>query len=121
MKKRNGYTLVELLGAIAVIMLLAGLVTPKVKEIVNENRNKSYHEIERRLEEAAAKYVVNEYIATSTDNIRIELEELIELGYVEKVYDLNDNSECDAYVEVSNLMGVAEFKAYLDCSSYKTE
>ena len=74
--------------------------------------------IERRLEEATAKYVVEEYISSDVDTIRITKDELIDNKYIDEIYDLKDNTECDAYVIVSSLSTLAKFDAVLTCSNY---
>jgi len=116
----KAFTLVELLAIIVILSLLITIVTPKVLDTINRNRNNSYHEIERRLEEAAAKYIVNEYIDSTVNTISITKEDLINAKYIGEIYDLKDNSICDAYVEVTSLQNVPEFNAILDCSTYKT-
>ena len=121
MKNKNGFTLVELIAVIAIMVFIGLIAIPRVLDIINNNRNKGYLEIERRLEEAAAKYIVDEYIDTSTTSIVITKEELIDKGYIKEVYDLKDNSICDATVEVSNLDSLAKFKVTLNCSSYNTK
>lgn len=120
MKNKRGFTLVELLAAIVVILILSLLATPKVQDIINGNRNKSYKEIERRLEEAASKYIVEEYISYNSNTVTITKDELIAKKYIDDVYDLKDKTECDAYVVVSNLSGMADFDAVLDCSNYQS-
>lgn len=118
--KKNGFTLVELIAVVAILALLMLIAVPKVLNIINNSRNKGYYEIERRLEEAAAKYITNEYIDSSIDSVTITKEELIDTGYIKEIYDLKDNSVCNASVVVNNLNDIAKFNAVLDCSSYKT-
>lgn len=115
---KKGFTLVELIATIAIILLLGLIVTPKVMNIINENRIKGYKEIERRLEEAAAKYLAENYADSSLSSVRIEKNQLIEGKYIDEIYDLKDKSVCDAYVMVSNLNNVASFKPILNCSNY---
>jgi len=118
---KKGFTLVELMAVIAIMIFIGLIVTPEVFDIINDNRNKGYLEIERRLEEAAAKYITNEYIDSSVDSIIITKEELINKGYIKEVYDLKDNSVCDASIYAYNLNSVAEFNSILTCSSYETK
>ena len=62
MKLKKGFTLVELIVVITIISLLLVLIVPKIANVIDDNRNKAYYEIERRLEEAASKYILNEYV-----------------------------------------------------------
>ena len=115
---KKGFTLVELIATIAIILLLGLIVTPKVMNVINENRIKGYEEIERRLEEAAGKYIIENYTDSSLPFIKIEKNQLIEGKYIDEIYDLKDKSVCDAYVIVSDLNNVASFKPILNCSNY---
>lgn len=118
---KKGYTLVELLATITIILLLALIAVPIVMDLVNDNRIRGYKEIERRLEEAAGKYIVEKYVSSESETIQITKDELIDAKYIDEVYDLKDNSECEAYVNVSNLSGIAEFQVVLTCSNYVTD
>ena len=115
---KKGFTLVELIIVIAIILLLGLIATPKVMNIINDNRIKGYKEIEKRLEEAAGKYIVENCIDSSLSSIIIEKNQLIGGKYIDEIYDLKDKSVCDAYVNVSNLNGIANFKTMLNCSNY---
>lgn len=117
---KKGFTLVELIATIAIILLLGLIVTPKIMNVINENRIKGYKEIERRLEEAAGKYIIENYTDSSLPFIKIEKNQLIEGKYIDEIYDLKDKSVCDAYVMVSNLNKTADFNVNLRCSSYKS-
>ena len=118
---KKGFTLVELMAVIAIIIFIGIIVVPGVLDIIKENREKGYSEIERRLEEAAAKYMANEYVDSNVDSIIVTKEQLIETGYIKEVYDLKNNSICDAYVVVKNLSGIAKFNVVLNCDSYVTD
>lgn len=115
---KKGFTLVELIATIAIILLLGLIATPKVMDIINENRVKGYKEIERRLEEAAGKYIIENYVDSSLPFIKIEKNQLIEGKYIDEIYDLKDKSVCDAYVMVSDLNKTADFNVMLQCANY---
>ncbi len=117
----KGFTLIELIAVIVVFAVLGLLLIPKTLKIINDSKLNSYKEVERRLEEAAGKYILDEYIDTTQDSITITKAQLKEKKLIDEIYDFNDNSVCDAYVEVSNLRKSAEFKAYLSCANYITE
>ena len=53
MKNKKGFTLIELMAIIAILSLLAMVATPKVIDVINNNRNKAFSEIEQRLEDAS--------------------------------------------------------------------
>lgn len=114
----KGFTLVELIVTIGIIIILGLLIVPKTLSIINESREKGYKEIENRLIDAAGKYIVEEYIDNDTTSIIITKDQLIEKNYIGEIYDLNDNSICDASVEVRNLDKTATFTAHLSCANY---
>lgn len=117
---KKGFTLIELIATIVIIILMGLIITPKVMNIIKDNRIKGYKEIERRLEEAAGKYIIENYTDSSLPFIKIEKNQLIEGKYIDEIYDLKDKSVCDAYVMVSNLNKTADFNAHLQCSSYES-
>lgn len=119
--RKNAFTLVELLAVIAILALIGLIAIPKVLDTINNSRNKGYLEIEKRLEEAASKYILNEYIDSDTSSITITKEQLISEGYIEEIYDLKDNTICDAYVYVSKLDVSADFYVNVNCDSYVSE
>ena len=114
--KKNAFTLIELIVVIAILLMLTLLVTPKINKIIEENRTKSYKEIEQRLEEAAGKYIIENYVGSN--NVTITKQQLIDGKYIGEIYDLKDNTVCDASVAVSNLQGIANFSVSLTCSNY---
>lgn len=119
--KKNAFTLVELLAVIVILAVLGVITIPKVVDTINNNRNKSYKEIEHRLENAASKYILDKYIDSSIDTITITKEELIDAQLIEEVYDLKDKTVCDASIIVTNINTNIEYKAILNCSNYSTE
>ena len=57
MKRKNkGFTLIEILASIAILMLILLLVTPKVKTTIRESKDKAYANIVTTIEEAAKTY-----------------------------------------------------------------
>ena len=56
MKKRNGFTLVELLAIIVVIAIIAVIVTVAYNQIVNGNKQKLNIALKKNIEDAAASY-----------------------------------------------------------------
>ena len=120
MKNNKGFTLVELIAVVAILLVLGFMVTPKVIDIIDENRIKAYKEIEKRLEEAAAKYLAENYVDSRTETVRITKDQLIEGKYIGEIYDLKDKTVCDGYVLVKDLNTNANYNSMLQCSSYKS-
>ena len=122
MKNKNGFTLVELLVVISIILILGLIVTPKIIKTIENNKLKIYKEQEKRLEEAGLKYIQNKYISENESEIKITKQELINSNYIEEIYDINDKTKiCNAYVIINNINTIPEAKGYISCDKYETE
>ena len=122
MKNKNGFTLVELLVVISIILILGLIVTPKIIKTIENNKLKIYKEQEKRLEEAGLKYIQNKYISENESEIKITKQELINSNYIEEIYDINDKTKiCNAYVIINNINTIPVAKEYISCDKYETE
>lgn len=118
---KKGFTLVELIASIGIMIVLALIVVPNVMKTIEKNRTKLYKNQETRLEEAAAKYLSEIYISNDQTSITINKSDLIEAGYIGEIYDIkNKNSICEAYVNVTNLDTTPVLESYLNCPNYET-
>ena len=118
---KKGFTLVELLAAIAIVVLLGVLVVPKTIQIINESKTKGYKEVENRLVEAAGKYVIEQAPPVVDNTITITKEQLIEKRYISEIYDFTDGTVCSAYVVISNLDSNGIYTPHLSCNNYTTQ
>lgn len=96
-------------------------VTTKVSGVKKEkqqNVDKDYYiKYEEKLEKASLKYVDFYDYNLTNDNIRVDLQTLIKFGFMEKVVDSKDKTECSGYALVNkNRTPVG----YIKCSSYET-
>lgn len=122
MKNKNGFTLVELLVVISIILILGLIVTLKIIKTIENNKLKIYKEQEKRLEEAGLKYIQNKYISENESEIKITKQELINSNYIEEIYDINDKTKiCNAYVIINNINTIPVAKGYISCDKYETE
>ena len=122
MKNKNGFTLVELLVVISIILILGLIVTTKIIKTIENNKLKIYKEQEKRLEEAGLKYIQNKYISENESEIKITKQELINSNYIEEIYDINDKTKiCNAYVIINNINTIPVAKGYISCDKYETE
>lgn len=117
---KKGFTLVELLAAIVIVMILGLIIVPKTLQIINDSKNKGYKEIETRLKEAAGKYVIEQTPVVENDTITITKEELISNHYISEIYDLTDGTVCSAYVEVTDVNTNGVYTAHLTCNNYSS-
>jgi len=65
---KNGFTLVEILVTVVLITLLAVFITPKVRTLINNSKDKAYDGIVSTIEDAAKSYT---YLNTNTIDISI--------------------------------------------------
>lgn len=82
-----------------------------------------YNQIEYKIRIATLNYL-NDYKYELTGQIlKTTLDSLVDLGYMEKVYDQNGNNVCTGYSNsyVDGSTGEYVIKPYVNCSNYRTE
>lgn len=131
----KGWSLNEFLAIAGVItfslILAVILYDVKVKKIVDNNPNNngekivqtySYQEIENDLVEAAMEYMSKDKDLNKIKEEKIEIETLINKGFLKKIYDPNySNYECDGYVIFTREKTTYSYSPYIKCKKYKTE
>lgn len=83
---KKGFTLVEMLGVITVIALLALIIFPIVNNQLNDNKEKLYDIQINNIENAAKSYGAdNIHLLPTEDNgeFKITLNTLVEEGYID--------------------------------------
>jgi len=78
--------------------------------------NESYAYYEENMIEAAEEYIGDIELALD-NNVIISLETLIELDYIDEIYDIDTNNKCDGYIDVKN----KKLKSYISCDNYETK
>lgn len=87
--------------------------------IVNKISTNKYPQMEYEIKEVAKKYVKNNY-TTIPDNLNIRISTLISNGYLEAVYDKNNN-RCTGYITSTRGIVFNKYKTYLRCGdAYQT-
>ena len=88
---KKGFTLVELLGVIVILFVVYGIAVIGYKNVSSKIKQTYYDGQEEIILQSASDY----YSYEKNDDIKeINVEELINNGYLEKVYDRNNNL-CD--------------------------
>lgn len=119
---KKGFTLIELIAVLIVIAIIIIIAYPKINDSIKQNRARMYTEQEKRLVEAAIKYLNENYFEENVDSFSISKNTLIINGYIKEIYDLTDKDNvCSAYVYVTSNLTSPQMKAYLNCESYQTE
>ena len=107
MKKRNAFTLIELL-AVLILLAVIGLITlPIVNNSINNSRERALEETIRNIEHAALTYSVENNLGTDSYYKALTLEELKTKGYLENKDVINpvtreEMTGCIIYVWESN-------------------
>lgn len=79
-----------------------------------------YKKLEDKLYFATEKYLQDYQYDLSTHILKVDLNTLIQLGYMEKVIDSN-GSTCTGYSNVLDESGTPKVYAYIKCMEYSTK
>ncbi len=81
-----------------------------------------YKNYETRLQDSTRKYIIDTNYQVNGEQDLINLNDLIDGGYISELHDINDNSICNGYSIVQLLEdNRISIKPYIICTSYKTE
>jgi len=95
-----------------------------VNAVSNTNKgeiSESYYTGEEKiLGSSAMKYVTDYDLLKSQEEIKINLETLINLGYITEIKDELTSNACNGYAVITNKSEGLTVKAFLKCDNYKT-
>ncbi|MEG0977563.1 MAG: prepilin-type N-terminal cleavage/methylation domain-containing protein, partial [Bacilli bacterium] len=111
-KVKRGFTLVELLGVIAILAVVITISVPLYNSVKKSTLKKQYENVIATIETAAEKY------ANETHQTTVNVEDLIEAGYIsaddqKKIYNPINKESLNCYTVVTtyeNGVYVSEFK-----------
>ena len=89
--KRNGFTLVELLGVVIILAMLGLVIIPTINGVVSSNKRELYEVQIRNIKSAASSFVSERIFSIDIPNngsIGVRLGTLKELGYIDS--DISD-------------------------------
>lgn len=124
---KKGFTLLEMLAAIAILMILSVVVLLSANKLLKTSRNK-YYQTQEELMILAAKDYFSDYIVylpkEENETKQVLLEALIKEKYINQVVDSNDD-DCDSkksYIEVKKISSKEYlYSAHLVCGNYQTK
>lgn len=126
MKKKTGFTLLELLVTIILIISVLGIAIVSVMELSEKQKENEYERVKQTIKDAAEQYFTsNEYIFETLDEDSIgiiSVKQLVEEDYINKVVDPRNNksiNECDQ-VKVKRKNGKFHLE-YIESNANKCE
>lgn len=99
--KNKGFTLIELIGVVVILGLLATFSIPALTKTFRDSADKQYEEYLKNIELAAENYFHSETNGDLTTNYTITIGELVSSGYLKKEINPKTNTETpDSYIVI---------------------
>lgn len=102
---KKGFTLVELLAVIAILGLLIAIISPVVKNLINDSENNLSEQQKKLVVEATKKYMIenSELLPEGSDRAIVYMSDLIDKGVIDndKIIDPKSKGEINGCVVVS--------------------
>ena len=118
---KYGFTLVELLTVIIIIALISGIATIAYTNLLDYSNPLFYRSLEENIELATNDYLMDHRDITpiGNDTAEINLGDLEEAKYVEKVIDV-DGNKCTGKIVVYRENNRNRYDVCLTCGKYKS-
>ena len=104
---RAGFTLIEMVGVLAVIAILAALLVPKIFAAINESRLNNTLGSINTCKTAAIQYFTKNGAFPSTDTLNFDATLLSE-GFLDKVFEVKLSTAADCEVKATTATGAGE-------------
>ena len=106
------------LGLLIALLIAVFFISYLYGSFGNSIENRYYEDLETRLENAAAAYIVKSHIEVESE-MRISLQALQENGLIDNFKDRLGNN-CDGYVVIKKINLIDNFYGKINCPNYKT-
>src|SRR5574344_2677351 len=125
---KKGFTLVELLGVIVILGVIASLTVPTITGIIKNNKEKTYNAQVNTIIDAAKNWSINntDYLS-ETNDLYVDISAFSRLGYLENdsLIDPMDNSAITGCVKISYASNYSQYeydfsKDYTNCTNLYT-
>src|SRR5574344_1507711 len=125
---KKGFTLVELLGVIVILGVIASLTVPTITGIIKNNKEKTYNAQVNTIIDAAKNWSINntDYLS-ETNDLYVDISAFSRLGYLENdsLIDPRDNSAITGCVKISYASNYSQYeydfsKEYTNCTNLYT-
>ena len=120
MKNNKGFTMVELLAAIAILGILMGLALQAYTKYIGFSRSKAHKVLAESSSQAA-----DEYFLDYPDETEVDFETLVEYQYLESAADPSEKGkDCKGRVKITNVnqsdgsLAVNNYKVTICCINY---
>jgi len=120
MKKKNGFTLVELLAVIVVLAIILAITIPGFTRILKASKEKSFINQGLLVEEAVKKYELKNELTFGEDGIaKIAIADLVSANEIEEFFGPNGEL-CEGEVWVTKVGNIQEYENVMKCGTYET-
>lgn len=115
-KKRNAFTLIELIAVIMILGAIIAIAIPSVRKAISNSYSKTYELDLKALKSAAKDYVINNSIRLDNNGqIFINITQMVNENYIEEVKDPQTKEICEGYVRVTMVSDEYNYDPYLKC------
>ena len=116
----KGFSMIELLGVIVIIGILAGLAIPAVTKYIGKTRDRAYDNIYESAYSAAQEKYMHDLEDADSKEYEI-VRDLYNQGYMDEPIDPSNKGLCDGKVFItedeSTEVSEYTFKVQLDCTN----